>query len=65
MHKYKILAIHFSFDMKYIYTFDEGSNIFVWKWVKDHLSESYQNLMASKKRKLAQNKGMTMERYNE
>lgn len=63
VHRFKIIAIHYSYDMKYLYTFDEGSNIYVWKWVNDNLTEKYENLKASKKRILAHNRGMTLEQY--
>jgi hypothetical protein len=38
--------------MKYIYSVDSGSNLYVWKWVDDLITEKYQNLRASKLRKL-------------
>jgi hypothetical protein len=38
--------------MKYIYSIDSGSNIFIWKWVTDLLTDAYKNKLASKKRKL-------------
>jgi hypothetical protein len=43
--------------MKYIYSIDSGSNIYVWKWVTDHLTDGYKNQLASKKRKLANLRG--------
>lgn len=49
--------MYYSHDMKYIYSIDSGSNVFVWKWVTDHITDGYKNLMASKKRKLANLRG--------
>lgn len=43
--------------MKYIYSIDSGSNVYIWKWVTDHLTEGYINQLASKKRKLANLRG--------
>ena len=49
--------MNFSWDMKYIYTIDSGSNVYVWKWVTDYLTDGYKNQLASKKRKLANLRG--------
>lgn len=57
VHRYKIIGMHFSYDMKYIYTIDSGSNVYVWKWVTDYLTDGYKNQLASKKRKLANLRG--------
>lgn len=48
VHKYKILGASYSKDMNYIYTIDSGSNIYVWKWVEENLTEAYLNLKASR-----------------
>ncbi len=48
VHKYKILGACYSKDMNYIYTIDSGSNIYVWKWVEENLTEAYLNLKASR-----------------
>jgi hypothetical protein len=48
-HRYNITAASFSHDMKYLYSFDAGSNLFVWKWIEE-TTEAYDNLRASKKR---------------
>jgi hypothetical protein len=48
VHRYKILGASYSKDMKYIYSIDTGSNIYVWKWVEDNLTEGYLNRRASK-----------------
>lgn len=43
--------------MKYIYSIDSGSNVYVWKWVTDYLTDAYKNHLASKKRKIANLRG--------
>lgn len=48
VHKYKILGASYSKNMDYIYSIDAGSNIYIWKWVQDNLTEGYKNLKASK-----------------
>ena len=57
VHRYKIVGMYYSYDMKYIYSIDSGSNVYVWKWVTDYLTDGYKNLQASKKRKLANFRG--------
>lgn len=49
--------MYYSHDMKYIYSIDSGSNVYVWKWVTDYLTDGYKNQLASKKRKLANLRG--------
>ena len=53
VHRYKIIGLYYSTDMKYIYSIDSGSNLYVWKWVTDYLTDGYKNQLARKKRKLA------------
>jgi hypothetical protein len=48
-HRYKILATYFSHDMKYLYSLDAGSNVFVWQWIEE-TTEAYNNMRESKKR---------------
>ena len=36
--------------MDYIYTIDTGSNIYVWKWIDNSLTDAYKNMKASKLR---------------
>lgn len=50
VHKYKIIGASYSKDMQYIYTVDTGSNVYVWKWVEDSLTEGYANLKESRLR---------------
>lgn len=64
VHRYKIIGMYFSWDMKFIYTIDSGSNIYVWKWVTDHITDGYKNQLASKKRKLANLRGQSQSSLN-
>lgn len=57
VHRYKIVGMYYSQDMKYVYSVDSGSNLYVWKWVSDYLTDGYKNQLASKKRKLANLRG--------
>ena len=59
VHRYKILGASFSTQMDYIYSIDSGSNIMVWKWVEDNLTEGYQNMKAAKIRKRNQRRGQS------
>ena len=43
--------------MDYMYSVDSGSNVYVWKWVQENLTEGYQNLKASKMRRRDQKRG--------
>ena len=58
VHRFKIIGLFYSLDMKFIYSIDSGSNIYVWKWVTDYLTDTYKNHLASKKRKLANLRGL-------
>lgn len=60
VHRSKILGIECSEDMKSVYTFDEGSNIYVWKWVDDEITDAYKNRMEIKKKKMARSRGQTV-----
>ena len=57
VHRFKILGISFSPKMDYMYSVDSGSNVYVWKWVQENLTEGYQNLKASKMRRRDQKRG--------
>lgn len=57
VHRYKILGVTFSAKMDYMYSVDSGSNIYVWKWVQDNLTEGYKNMKASKMRRREQRRG--------
>ena len=57
VHRYKILGAAFSTSMDYLYTVDGGSNIYVWKWVQENLTESYKNLKEAKIRRRNQRRG--------
>jgi hypothetical protein len=37
--------------MEYLYSIDAGANIYVWKWVEDHLSQEYLQYKEKKLRK--------------
>ncbi len=65
VHRFKIIGVHFSHDMKYLFSVDSGSNIFVWKWVTDHITDAYKNLQASKKRKISNKKGVSVQNTEE
>ncbi len=40
-HRYKVISMHFSPEMDYLYSWDSGANLYIWKWVSDYLSEAY------------------------
>ena len=35
VHRYSIIGVEFTNDMKYVYSVDSGSNIYVWKWTSE------------------------------
>jgi len=59
VHKQKVVKCFFNEEMTHLYSLDVGNMLFIWKWINDHLTDSYkrfreyQRFKVGKKLKLA------------